>query len=538
MAEDIDYKLLLECMVGASVSKAAGTQVAVDTRLPIKFPLSSIHYELYRNHVELHVESSSHTALCKFLDRKLPDNDISGKAERGFCKYAYVLKRRIEGWSDIDELGNAFIELRKIVEPVLLSYCNQVADNFALAKELADYYSKEKARLPFHINVIDELHASENAHTRILTRLLEYRTDGKRVVLSSFLSLVSNFHEDKNLIDMASVFFNQDYIDCLIECPAEFAVIIENKIHGATDQNKQIERYVMTELHRGIPADKIWVIYLTSDGSKHVDTCSLTAKANNILQDRFITLNYRNDILPWLKNSILPNCKLKEDWLITALKQYTDHLEGMYGLRSSQSEMRKKMHKAVTEALNLSDGASISERYEHLQDFASQIEALRNIIETSSSYLTGSAIDKLKKCTKEVFSELCPDNDIYFYNGISNGYFQVFITGWDDNVHFEWIPLSYKRLICGNSYTLVVHIEDKKIREALGNTFENDDATKTEGKGLGFHKIDNTTYYRKNITSSRSIAEMTHNELHKFLVEIYCDVPKLIRFIECHIAVH
>ena len=537
MAKDNEYNILLECMVGASVSNAAGTQVAVDTRLPIKFPLSPIHYELYKNHVELHVESSSYTALCKFLDRQLPDNVISGKAERSFCKYAYILKRKIKGLSDIVELGNAFIELRNIIEPVLLSYCSQVADNFALAKELADYYSKEKERLPFHINVIDELHASENAHTRILTKLLKYRTDGKPIVLSSFLSLVSNFHEDKNLVDRASVSFNQDYIDCLIESPAQFAVIIENKIHGATDQDKQIERYVTTELSRGIPADKIWAIYLTSDGSKQVDACSLTAKAKNILQDRFITLNYRNDILPWLKNSILSNCKLKEDWLITALKQYTDHLEGIYGLRSSQSEIRKKMHKAVTEALNLSDGASISERYERLRDFASQIEALRNIIETSSSDLTDSVIYKLKKCTKEVFSELCPDNDIYFYNGISNGFFQVFITGWNDNVHFEWIPLSYKRLMCGNSYTLVVHIEDKKIREALGNTFENDDATKAEGKGLGFHKIDSTTYYRKNITSTRSIAEMTHDELHKFLAEIYCDVPKLIQFIEQYIDV-
>ncbi|MDO4957301.1 MAG: hypothetical protein Q4E60_09835 [Bacteroidales bacterium] len=152
MAELDNDKLKLESMLGCSISRTAGVQIPIDNNLPIHFPQSTIHYELYKNHVELHIEGSNY-------------ND----------------------W--------------------------------------------------------------------------------------------------------------------------------------AVDQDKQIERYVSTEIERGIPSEHIWVIYLTSDGRKQAESYSLTDHVLNILDDRYIELNYRNNILPWLKSDILPNCKLKEEWLISAIKQ-------------------------------------------------------------------------------------------------------------------------------------------------------------------------------------------------------------------------
>ena len=186
MANTNNDVLLLESMLGTAVSRTAGVQVAVGRNLPIPFPQSIIHYELYKNHIELHVESPKYKSLCTYLERNLPKNDIAKTENRPFCCYAYVLSRRVDGWRNIEELGNAIIELRNIVEPVLMRYCQQVAENIELAKALGDYYKEQEAALPFHINVIDELHANENAHTRILTHLLKYKEDGKHVILSSF----------------------------------------------------------------------------------------------------------------------------------------------------------------------------------------------------------------------------------------------------------------------------------------------------------------------------------------------------------------
>ena len=52
--------------------------------------------------------------------------------------------------------------------------------NDDLIKLLNDFnkrYTSLKQRLPYHLNVIDELHINENAHSRILCKLLQYQSE-------------------------------------------------------------------------------------------------------------------------------------------------------------------------------------------------------------------------------------------------------------------------------------------------------------------------------------------------------------------------
>ena len=39
----------------------------------------------------------------------------------------------------------------------------------------------------YNLNIIDELHANENAHTRILLKLFSYELDGKKIILEKFI---------------------------------------------------------------------------------------------------------------------------------------------------------------------------------------------------------------------------------------------------------------------------------------------------------------------------------------------------------------
>lgn len=62
-------------------------------------------------------------------------------------------------------------------------------DFSALAKE-------KQQKLPYHLNVIDELRANENAHSRILIKLLGYTENGCYTFLQSFLkSMGSGFEQ-------------------------------------------------------------------------------------------------------------------------------------------------------------------------------------------------------------------------------------------------------------------------------------------------------------------------------------------------------
>lgn len=527
--------LLLESMIGASVSTSAGVQVAVDGNLPFPFP-QCIHYELYQNHVELHIESTTYQSLCAFLERNLPNNDVAQTETRYFCQYAYVLNRRIEGWQNIEELGKAIIELRDIVEPVLMQYCEQMAENFELAKALGEYYKEQEAALPFHINVIDELHANENAHTRILTHLLKYKEDGKHVILSSFLKQLPTFNVESFDIEKSKIYFNKDYIDGLIEKDEEYAVIIENKIHWAGDQDKQIERYVNTEIKRGIPSDKIWVIYLTRDGRKKVESYSLTEKTKKILGDRFQEMDYYHNILPWLKESVLPNCRLKEEWLESAIKQYIDHLEGLFDLRDSRMTFRKKVQRQISNSIGCTQDMSRGEVYSKLHAYLHTLGELQNIVDNSMKSLIKPIIERLQDTTEEVLGELCPDEEISFYNGIHNGFFQVFLKKWTTKVHFEWIPFNEKRLFSGTEYTFVLHVEQNNIRECFLQVLSNNDLTsKAKEAGLAKDSKDNRVFYKNLISTGKPISDMTHEELKSFLRQAYKDVNRVQAFVSEYI---
>lgn len=537
MEETRNEQLLLETMIGAKVRNVSKgfLQMPIDTNLPIVFP-HDIHYELYKNHIELHVESSTYKSLCTYLERNLPNNDIAKTGKRGFCEYAYVLSRRVDGWRNIVELGHAIIELRNIVEPVLMQYCQQVAENIELAKALGDYYEEQEAALPFHINVIDELHANENAHTRILTHLLKYKEDGKHVILSSFLKQLPTFNVDTFDIEKSKVYFNRDNIDGLIEKDGEYAVIIENKIHWAVDQDKQIERYVNTEIERGIPSDNIWVIYLTRDGRKKVEGYSLTEKTKEILGDRFLEMDYYHNILPWLKETVLPNCRVREEWLESAIKQYIDHLEGLFDIRDSRKGFRKKVLSKIANSIDCTKEMSRGEVYAKLNAYLHTLGELQNIVSNSMESMIKPVIERLQNTTLEVLDDLCPEEEIGFYNGIHNGFFQVFFKKWTTKVHFEWIPINEKRLLSGIEYTLVLHVEQNDIQERFKQVLcDSLLMTKATEVGLERDSKDNRVFYKTVISSKRSISDMTHEELADFLREVYKDVENIQVFVSEYI---
>lgn len=524
-----DDLLLLESMIGTAVSRTAGLQVAVDKNLPLPFP-KGIHYELYKNHIELHIESSTYKSLCAFLKRVLPNNEIARTEKRGFCEYAYILSRRIEGWCNIEELGNAIIELRNIVEPALMQYCERIAENFELAKVLGDYYEEQEATLPFHINVIDELHANENAHTRILTHLLKYKEDGKHVILSSFLKQLPTFNVASFDIENSKVYFNRDNIDGLIEKDGEFAVIIENKIHWAKDQYEQIERYVHTEIERGIPSDNIWVIYLTRDGRKKVEGYSLTKKTKELLGNRFLEMDYFHNILPWLKETVLPNCRVREEWLESAIKQYIDHLEGLFDIRDSRKEFRKKVQGQIANSIGCTKEMSRGEIYLKFRAYLHSLEELQNLVANSMESLIKPVTERLQNTTLEVLDDLCPNEEFGFYNGIHNGYYQLFLKKWTTKVHFEWIPLNEKHLLSGTEYTLVLHVEQNDIQERFIKALS-DNFLITKAKELGLKRTDKTTFYKKVIATNRSMSDMTHEEFSDFLRKAYRDVNDIQLFV-------
>ena len=234
------------------------------------------------------------------------------------------------------------------------------------AHTISNLYQSELNKLPYGANVIDELHAGENAHSRILRMLLQYSCSGTFPVYKSFIGLIKkrcNSNVILNDIDCCRpTFVNEEgRIDLLIKdsCPIKFAIIIENKVCGATDQDKQIQRYIEKAEGDNVDTNRIFVIYLTKDGSKDVLDYSLTVEAKKklgITEDssgRFIRLDYMNHILPWLQNDVCPTIPEEEDILMSSVRLYIDYLNGICGKREGEKQITNIILLKMKEVMNI-----------------------------------------------------------------------------------------------------------------------------------------------------------------------------------------
>lgn len=237
--------------------------------------------------------------------------------------------------------------------PILQELDNILAFNDSVIQ----IFNQEQKKLPFHLNLIDIITANENDHSRILGELLKHNNDGYYEILDSFLANFINGNCSVNLRGQRPIIScGTDMIDLLIT-EQDYAVIIENKIHGAVDRPSQIANYIDKLLRQGYKNEDIYIIYLTRDGSKEITIQSL--KNNHgvdylpLFTDRYLALSYRNDILPWLKEIIIPDCRIKEIFLKSAIEQYIDHLEGLFNIRITHKAMNTEIEKHIKSLLNL-----------------------------------------------------------------------------------------------------------------------------------------------------------------------------------------
>lgn len=217
----------------------------------------------------------------------------------------------------------------------------------------------EPKTTPMPFNVLDEMHANENAHTRILARLLQ-----EPEVCKSFIEYVAARRSDlaPALLPYSekdfSVSCQTGYVDIRITY-GDKLIIIENKVKDAIDQDAQIDRYVRQGLLTNRAAN-IFVIYLTKDGVKTVSDYSFK-ETKGILgyesegnPGRFISLNYAQHIVDWLSNNL--RFSIAESrvqlYLQSGILQYLHYLKGPELLDCRKEEdpyrnLRSEFEKAV-----------------------------------------------------------------------------------------------------------------------------------------------------------------------------------------------
>lgn len=123
---------------------------------------------------------------------------------------------------------------------------------------------------------------------------------------------------------------------------------------------------------------------------------------------------------------------------------------GKFDLRDSRMTFRKKVQRQISNNIGCIQDMSRGEVYSKLHAYLHTLGELQNIVDNSMKSIIMPVIERLQDTTEEVLGELCPDEDISFYNGIHHGFFQVWRKIWTTKVHFGWIPLNEKAIVRRN----------------------------------------------------------------------------------------
>ncbi len=80
-----------------------------------------------------------------------------------------------------------------------------------LASDVKRCIEQNRHLLPYHLNLIDELHINENGHSRILCKLLQYKSQsGEYVVLQSLLAYIAKQNAEYSSISIKSPLITQE----------------------------------------------------------------------------------------------------------------------------------------------------------------------------------------------------------------------------------------------------------------------------------------------------------------------------------------
>lgn len=283
---------------------------------------------------------------------------------------------------------------------------NEIAGSLQFSNNLLKEVELLEIKQPYHLNIIDELHINENAHSRILCKLLQFRSDnGCYEMLNSLLSLIKEKYQrddtknefSKICIKEPTITQEVERIDLWIKEEGKYAIIFENKVCGATDQDTQLFRYIDKTRKLGFSDDQIYLVYLPptkesepSDNTWGEGSTGISVKEK--FKNRFIKLPYKEDILPWLENSILPNIRNKDAMLLSAVTQYIDYLKGYFFSRNTD-KMNEEERQIIDTMLSIT-GYSNKEK-------AMSLEKKMQDLQNASNYLSAY----LSEINDEIFEE-------------------------------------------------------------------------------------------------------------------------------------
>lgn len=289
-------------------------------------------------------------------------------------------------------MDNIFLHLSNTIEQSL----NASLETFLKVSRM---YKVELSTLPFSVDILSEALRSQNlretAHCKILYKLLQ-----NRKILIDFIQHFLPNVEEYSRDSIQLPYPDRHRIDLAIKSN-KFFLIIENKINGACEQNRQIDRYVRIA-QTTYPPHQIYVLYLGGDTTIYPSENSMSDATKRLLGDRIICKNYKHDILLWL-SSIYKQIEFEhQPFLKSSLLTYKTYLENKYNTNNLYKEMNNKLNQTLIKTLEL-ETRPLAEKISILQD---QIDNMDKIRERLADLLQNYQTQRIELDIKDWYNQL------------------------------------------------------------------------------------------------------------------------------------
>ncbi len=405
--------------------------------------------------------------------------------------------------------------------------------------------SASTSKQVFNFNILNEQCGNivENSHTNILMRLLQYKNRFGYVFLEDFISMAGfNIKIKSNDVKFHTEYFGNvnaksGRIDGLIYEKGKFAIIIENKINHAGNQNQQIKRYIDTVLYDGIVSvDNIYVVFLTRDGVEIPDSVSLTYMKNagicdnnntnngNVISgDRYFACSYSEHIYNWLKDVIQPQITQKDFIFNAGVIQYIDYLEILLGKRVNNQPLFNDALDWFNQNIVINDNVEkINKTLYEFSKYLAKLNPNNSLTKDIINLLTSVIVKKnddlmgnFLTVTKEFFTggatpimkDYCLSHHFTYY------YINFRDKAWPVGINFSWYPLGMKKLL-KEEKKLTLSFNYKK--QGLGSKEEN------QLSSLGFVYDQKSKSYRTTIDlKNTSFLNLTNDKQRDLLENVY-----------------
>ena len=237
-----------------------------------------------------------------------------------------------------------------------------LGNTLSFCSELEKIRENVKESQPFLLNALLEAQPNEEGVSRILKGFLSYRQDGEYVALRSFVRHFLNeelasqikkpvLQEEEYVTDMKR-------IDILVYEKGKYAIVFENKIWDATEQENQLSNYIrgLKTQKYGLTDDQIYIIYLPSDENHGPSDRSWDKNLQELYKDRFRKVSFKEGIIGWLDSEEMKS--ISESNFSRSRFLFADYLKRVFNLTPIDNMEQREMDKNIKSRLDLNGDRS------------------------------------------------------------------------------------------------------------------------------------------------------------------------------------